>query len=550
MKQRPEDQPAQPPTMQPRMERYAAPLIVGGLGVVLAGLAVDALWMASAARQATASLVAVVLLVLGISLLRGVWAGFRRYQQGLEHWGRREVQLSHQREHLAAHVIQQAFYDALTGLPNRALFVDRLNHALAGANRQNARLAVLLLDLDRFKVVNDSLGHAAGDELLLAVAQRLSSCIRPIDSAARVGADEFTILLEDISGETQAVHVAERILESLHTPFQLHGHDVFATTSIGIVVATTAAYTAADLLRDADIALYRAKARGKARYELFDTSMHTRAIDRLQLEVDLRQSIANRDFVVHYQPTVNVETGRVVALEALVRWQHPRRGMISPTEFIPVAEETGLIRPLGRQVMLEACRQAREWQTRYALQPAPLISVNLSAQEFQQPNLVEQITLVLDETGLAPGMLQLEITESVVMDDAPTTLRTLRALKQLGVRLAIDDFGTGYSSLSYLKRFPVDVLKVDKAFVSGIDDDAEDAAIVKAIITLAHTLGMQVIAEGVESSTQVARLRALGCRHAQGYYFARPLTCDAATTMLTAEAAGSLASYSVRAGQV
>lgn len=512
--------------------RYAGALTVGGIGVVLAGLAIEALWMAQATQQSLATLLALAMLVTGIGLLALVWSGIVRYQECLECWGQREVQLSRQREDLAAHVIQQAFYDLLTGLPNRALFMDRLEHALAHAKRQETRLAVLLLDLDRFKVVNNSLGHAAGDELLLALAQRISACIRPMDSAARVGGDEFMILLENITDETQAVHAAGRIIENLQEPFRLRGHDVFASASIGIVLSSATKDTASELLRDADIALYRAKGRGKARYEIFDTSMHVRALDRLQLEVDLRLSIERQEFVVYYQPAVDIATGHIVGFEALVRWLHPQRGLISPNEFIPIAEETGLIRPLGRQVLVEACRQACEWQTRYPMIPARVISVNLSAQEFQQIDLVEQITTVLRETGLAPAMLQLEITESVIMDDAPATLLMLRALKQLGVRLAIDDFGTGYSSLSYLKRFPVDVLKVDKAFVSGIDHDAEDAAIVQAVITLAHTLGMKVTAEGVETAAQVHELRALGCEHGQGYHYARPLTRDTVTEML------------------
>jgi diguanylate cyclase (GGDEF)-like protein len=518
---------------QLRSRKYTGPLIVGGLCVVLFGLAAEVIWMAPTLRQ---FVLALVLLGVGCGLLTAVWAGFEHYQRGLEKWGERESLLSRQRHDLAAHVIQQAFYDPLTGLPNRALFMDRLEHALAHALRQQSCLAVLLLDLDRFKIVNDSLGHEAGDELLLGVAHRLKRNIRPMDSAARVGGDEFMILLDNITDETQAVHVAERIIETLRDPFHLHGHDVFATTSIGIVLTTSTKNTAAELLRDADIALYRAKASGTAQYEVYDTSMHARALDRLRLEVDLRQGIEHGDFVVHYQPMVEVATGRIVALEALVRWSHPERGMLPPSEFIPVAEETGLIRPLGRQVLAEACRQAREWQTRFPVSPPRLISVNLSASEFQQSNLVDQITAVLREADLAPEMLQLEITESVIMDDAPTTLFTLRALKQLGVRLAIDDFGTGYSSLSYLKRFPVDVLKVDKAFVAGIENNADDMAIVQALVTLAHTLGILVIAEGVETAAQVARLRALGCQHAQGYHFSRPLTREALNEMLASHA--------------
>ncbi|HEX5502215.1 MAG TPA: EAL domain-containing protein [Thermomicrobiales bacterium] len=423
---------------------------------------------------------------------------------------------------LVERLTYQAFHDPLTGLPNRALFLDRLGHAVSRAERGQAPVAVLLLDLDRFKVINDSLGHESGDQLLSEMAERLRACLRPGDTVARLGGDEFTILLEDLPDAERPRRVAERILERLRQPLHLGGHEVFVTASIGIALGATDQEAPEDLLRNADIAMYRAKAEGKAHYEIFDPSMNARALERLDLEHALWRAIARGEFRIHYQPIARLDTARIVGAEALVRWQHPERGLVPPAEFIPLAEETGLIVPLGRWVLREACRQARQWQEAQPHQPPLAISVNLSARQLQQPGLVDDIAAALRETGLAPEHLQIEITEHVVMGNAPAMVSRLRRLKDLGLRLAIDDFGTGYSSLSYLKRFPVDTLKIDKAFVGDLGA-GEDAAIVEAVLSLAHALGLAVTAEGAETAGALARLRALGCDLAQGYQIARPL---------------------------
>ena len=361
----------------------------------------------------------------------------------------------------------QATHDALTALPNRALFQGRLGQALAGAAPGGDAVAVLFLDLDRFKVVNDSLGHAAGDDLLVAVAERLAGCVRGGDTVARLGGDEFAVLLAGLGVGREATRTAERIIRALDAPFRLGGHDVVTATSIGIAVGGTG-HVAADLLRDADVALYRAKARGRGRYAVFDTAMNARALERLELEADLRRALRRGEFEVYYQPKVDLGTGRLAGLEALVRWRHPVRGVVGPGVFIPLAEETGLIQPLGQWVLEEACRQARRWGEAAGGGAAVVVSVNLSARQFAQPTLVEDVARALEAAGADPHQVQLEITEGVAMGNAEATVEILRRLKELGVGLAIDDFGTGYSSLAYLKRFPVDALKIDRAFVTGL----------------------------------------------------------------------------------
>ncbi len=440
----------------------------------------------------------------------------------------RQVRLQEQTRELA----HQAFHDSLTGLPNRVLLLDRLEHALARATRHRNRNAVLFLDLDGFKVVNDSLGHHVGDQLLVAVAERLRVYSRPGDTVARLGGDEFAFLLEDIADQSDAVRVAERITDALRASFAVSGREVHATASVGIVISGAGGDDPARLLRDADVAMYRAKAKGKARYEVFDARMGADALRRLEAEADLRQAIERREFRVYYQPRVEIVSGHIVGMEALVRWDHPRRGLLSPAEFIPLAEETGLILPIGRRVLAEACGQARAWRDRYPGDPRLLMSVNLSVRQFQHPDLVEEITQVLRETGLAAGSLKLEITESVLMEDAAANTIMLRRLEALGVRLEIDDFGTGYSSLGYLKRFPVDVLKIDRSFVAGLGRDPEDTAIVQAMISLAHTLGLAVTAEGVETTDQLACLRDMGCELGQGYLFSEPLPSAAVGALL------------------
>jgi diguanylate cyclase (GGDEF)-like protein/PAS domain S-box-containing protein len=433
-----------------------------------------------------------------------------------------------ERKTLEEQLHHQAFHDLLTGLPNRALFMDRLERALTRANRRASKVAVLFTDLDNFKVVNDSLGHKVGDQMLVAVAERLKTCLRSEDTAARIGGDEFTILVDDISSVGEVVHIAERITEILRPPFALEEQEVFATISTGIAFNSTAQEQPADLLRHADLAMYRAKHRGKARYEVFEPSMDAKAVERLKLETGLRRALVQQQFRVYYQPIVALDNERVVGVEALVRWEHPQRGLLFPESFLSVAEETGLIVRIGLWVLREACKQARIWQERYPGTPPLTISVNLSTREFFHP---ERVAEVLDESEIDPASLQLEITEGAMRTNGTSsTDRTLRNLKRMGVQLAIDDFGLGYSSLSYLKRFPVDFLKIDRSFIAGLEGEpngiSKDTEIVKAMIELTHALGLRVIAEGVETSEQLAQLRDMKCDFAQGYYFSEPLPSE------------------------
>jgi diguanylate cyclase (GGDEF)-like protein len=426
----------------------------------------------------------------------------------------------------------QATHDALTHLPNRRLFIERLEQELARGERERKFSAVLFLDLDLFKVINDSLGHVVGDELLIAAGKRIQECLTDRDVAARLSGDEFTVLLPDLPTPQRAIEVAAGILRAFAVPFTLGPHEVFTTASIGIALSE-ADDSPVNLIRHADIAMYRAKARGKARYEMFDPSMDLAAIRRLQLETELRRAIDKGELRVFYQPEVEIESGQLVGMEALVRWEHPERGLISPSAFIGVAEETGLILPIGRWVLSEACRQAKEWQQKYRPDLALMVAVNLSGKHFQQATLIEEVSDVIKRTGMDPGHLILEITESVAMEGAESTIEILTKLKSLGVLLAIDDFGTGFSSLSYLKRFPVDLLKIDKSFVDGVALKGPDTAIVQAVIALGHALGLKVIAEGVETPEQVAQLRALGSELGQGFYFGAPLSDDSQNGMPT-----------------
>lgn len=436
-------------------------------------------------------------------------------------WSFSDITVRKTNEERLAH---QAFHDVLTELPNRALFLDRLERAISRAKRHHQYPAVLFLDLDRFKLINDSLGHEAGDQLLVAVASRLRDCLRPEDTAARLGGDEFTILLEYITGVEDAIRIAERIAEELRSPFVIGKHEVFTTTSIGIALNGDETEHAEDLMRNADAAMYLAKSRGKAHYEVFDPNMTVRTLEHLELENDLRRALKRGEFYLVYQPIVDLASGRVVGAEALVRWQHPRRGVVLPNEFIPLAEETSLILQLGQWVLRQACMQACAWAEMYPASASYSISINLSARQFGQSHLIEEVADVLQETGIDPHRVVFEITESVIMEDAESTVGTLLALKKLGVQLAIDDFGTGYSSLSYLKRFPVNTLKVDRSFVAGLGSDSEDTAIVRAVITLAKTLGIAVVAEGIETPAHSQHLRDLQCELGQGYFFSRPLT--------------------------
>ncbi|HWP48522.1 MAG TPA: EAL domain-containing protein [Candidatus Limnocylindrales bacterium] len=422
-------------------------------------------------------------------------------------------------------LLHDAFHDALTGLPNRALFMNRLEHATERSKRrQNYQFAVLFLDLDRFKVVNDSLGHLAGDQLLVEIARRLVECLRPGDTVARLGGDEFAILLDGIESLNDAIRVSDRIQKELMSPFNLNGQEVCTTTSIGIALNTIGYIQPDDLLRDADIAMYRAKALGKARYAVFDAGMHTRAVELLHLEASLRRAIEQQEFRLYYQPILCLKSGKITGVEALLRWQHPQRGLISPGEFIPVAEETGLIVAIGEWVIQTACTQSKAWQDMGL--PPLFVAINLSARQFQHQNLLELIKKILKETGMAAQTLKLEITESIAMRDLDFSIPILKELSAMGVQILIDDFGTCYSSLGYLNRFPINALKIDQSFVKDIPNNADNAAIIKAIIAMAHSLKLKVIAEGVETEEQLTFLRSQACDEIQGYLLSHPLPAE------------------------
>jgi diguanylate cyclase (GGDEF)-like protein/PAS domain S-box-containing protein len=419
-------------------------------------------------------------------------------------------------------IAHQAIHDPLTGLPNRLLFVDRLRRALATAEGDN-RVAVLFLDLDQFKVINDSLGHNAGDRLLVALADRLRAAIRPSDTVARFGGDEFAVLCTGVPDEDVAYELARRISSAVSKPIVLPEGEVFVTASVGIALSGGELETPETLLRNADAAMYRAKDQGRARAELFQSDAHDRAVRHLRTGNELHRALERGELRLHYQPIVSLEDGKVSGFEALLRWEHPRRGLVQPDDFVGLAEETGLVVPIGSWALEEACRQAATWH----LAGAPLsISVNLSPRQLAEPTLPEDVARVLQATGIDPGALWLEITENTLMRDAESAVRTLSALRSLGVHLAVDDFGTGYSSMSYLKRFPVQALKVDRTFVDGIGREPEDSAICTAVVSLAHALGLRAVAEGVETPEQLAELRTLGCELAQGFLFGRPAPAE------------------------
>jgi len=426
----------------------------------------------------------------------------------------------------------KAFHDGLTGLPNRDLFLDRLQQALDRSSRDGVLRAVLFLDIDNFKVINDSLGHKAGDELLTVVAARLRACLRPGDTAARLGGDEFVVLLDGVTGVGDANRVAERIAEVLDSPIELGERQVVVGASVGIAMTADHGIEPDVVLRNADVAMYEAKKAGKGRSKVYDPDMFAQALRRLEMGNDLRRAIEQRELRLYYQPKVRLGTDSITGVEALVRWEHPERGLILPDEFIPLAEETGAIVPLGWWVLREACRRARDWGEQY---PAALplgVSVNVSGKQFQEADLVRGLAGILQEVGLEPSRLQLEITESAVMADTEYAADMLRGLKGLGVKIAVDDFGTGYSSLSFLRRFPLDELKIDKEFVDGLGRSDQDEAIVRLVIDLSHALGLEAVAEGVETAEQLARLREMGCDQAQGYYFWESLTGEDAAALL------------------
>ena len=441
------------------------------------------------------------------------------------------------RKQVEEKLLHNTFHDGLTGLPNRAFLTERLRYAISQEKRRdNYLFAVLFLDLDRFKVINDSLGHVVGDQLLIAFSQRIMACLRAEDTFARLGGDEFVILLENIKDSSHATKIAERIQDELRLPFSLSEQEVFIGVSIGITMSTTNCDQPENILRNADIAMYEAKALGKACHQVFDERMHIRAMALLQLETDLRRAVEGGEFQIHYQPIVALQTGRLAGLEALIRWYHPQRKLVSPAEFIPVAEETGLIIPIGWWVLREACRQMRVWHVQFPLSPPLTISVNISGKQFSQPGLIEQIEQILQETGLDAHSLKLEITESVLVENPESATIMLLQLQALGIRLSIDDFGTGYSSLSYLSRFPIDTLKIDRSFIDGMDIDAEKIEIVRTILALACNLGMDVVAEGVETKKQLHQLNVLNCDFGQGYFFSKPLDSETTEALIAEQA--------------
>jgi diguanylate cyclase (GGDEF)-like protein/PAS domain S-box-containing protein len=438
-----------------------------------------------------------------------------------------------ERKSLEDELAHQAFHDALTDLPNRELFRDRVEHALERVRRQpEASVGVLFLDLDDFKHINDSLGHAAGDALLTAVAQRLRDQLRGSDTAARLGGDEFALLLEEIAQPQDAELVAERVLAAMREPFEVSAKDVYVHPSIGIAVGRAETQTTDELLRDADVAMYRAKESGKGCYSTFEPSMYASLLERLDLEADLRLAVERDEFVVFYQPTVVLQTGTIAGMEALVRWQHPQRGLVLPGEFIHLAEDSGLIVDIGRLVLREACRRAQSWQEEHANFPPLTMSVNLSAKQLQHPGIVDDVVAALDDAGLDPTCLILEITESVLMQFTDVVAGTLDLLKELGVRLAIDDFGTGYSSLARLQRLPVDILKIDRSFIAGLENGSQEWAVARAIIELGQSLKLETVAEGIELAEQLVHLQSLQCDRCQGFYFARPLDPEAMGNLL------------------
>lgn len=436
------------------------------------------------------------------------------------------------RKSMEKQLLHDALHDALTGLPNRALFMDRLEQQLKKSQgNHNYLFAVLFLDLDRFKVVNDSVGHLIGDQLLIEIARRLEKSIAPTDTVARLGGDEFTILLENITNKSEAVLVAESIYQILNFPFNIDGYELFTTASIGIALSSVGYDKPEDILRDADLTMYSAKEQGKARYEVFDNSLRDRALQRLELETDLRRALERQEFEVYYQPITSLKLGTLSGFEALVRWNHPTKGLIQPGEFIPVCEETGLILPLSNWLLKEACLATRNWQLTYPEHPAIRMSVNLSPHQFRESQLIEEVEQILQETGLEGRYLKLEITESTLINNLDTVTEIILHLRKQDIQFSIDDFGTGYSSLSYLHRFPVDTIKIDRSFVSQMQTE-DNSAIVKAIVTLAHMLNMDVIAEGIETTSQLAQLRLLQCEYGQGFFFSRPLDHQQAEALI------------------
>ena len=449
-----------------------------------------------------------------------------------------------ERRELEEEVRRNAFYDSLTQLPNRILILDRLARCIkqAGA-RKDYLFAVLFLDLDRFKAVNDSLGHLIGDQLLIAISKRLTTCVRSSDTIARLGGDEMGILLEDIGDVNDAIFIVERILKIFKTPFDIEGSELSSSVSIGIALSTTHYETPQEILRDADIAMYRAKTSGLGRYEIFDASMRERIIGQQRYEKDLRKAVVSGEFSLHYQPIVSIETGRIVSFEALIRWYHPERGLVPPDQFIPLAEETGLIIDIGEIVLRKACRQLSLWHSRYPSDAgidvpivSPLgMSINISGKQLLNDDFIPKMRTILKEEKCNPRFIKIEITETILMENVDAIQDSLLVLKDMNIQLYIDDFGVGYSSLSYLHQFPFDALKIDRSFTAGIGVDETQTKIVTTLLSLSEQLGLDVITEGIETAQQLEALKTLNCKYGQGYYFSRPLNAAAATKLLEKE---------------
>jgi Amt family ammonium transporter len=422
---------------------------------------------------------------------------------------------------------RQALHDTLTQLPNRALFMERLSYFLNRCHRKScAKSVVFMIDLDRFKLINDSLGHLMGDALLVKIARRLEGCLRPLDTVARLGGDEFGVILDDYENKHDVVQIAKRILEEISRPLFIGAHEVYSGASMGIVFVTSEYQRPEDILRDADIAMYRAKSLGRGRFKVFSRNMHENAVETMSLENDIRQGLARQEFSVAYQPIISLESGMITGVEALARWNHPTRGAISPTRFIPIAEESGLIVPLGKTILTRACQDMVSWH-KLAPDKAPLLlSVNMSPKQFFQPDLVDSVNYILAKTGLSPTYLKIEITESVILDNAKEVIHKLETFKKMGIRFSIDDFGTGYSSMAYLQKFPVDQLKIDLSFVRDMHINNDNLEIVRAIIRLAHSLRLNVVAEGVEQSVHKDLLSSMECDFGQGYFFSRPVSAE------------------------
>lgn len=439
-----------------------------------------------------------------------------------------------ERKRVEKQLAHSALHDALTTLPNRVLLKDRLDHAMERAKRNtDYQFAVFFLDLDQFKIVNDTRGHDIGDILLVESGKRLIECVRSVDTVARFGGDEFVILLEDIKEPSDYLSVADRILRNLSLPLDMGGQSVFVSVSMGIVLSDIQYEQPEEMLRDADIAMYRAKSQGRARYEIFDSAMRENVMTRMEMETDLWKAIENHEFVIHYQPILEMQTNRIVGFEALVRWQHPTRGLLMPAEFISITEEIGLIVPLGYWVLDEACKQIRKWQQKYSSDQPLTINVNLSPRQCAQADLADMISKILKKNGLDPQYLNLELTESLIVEDSVTTSEILSKLRKTGVQIQIDDFGTGYSSLSILHDYPIDALKIDRPFIHQLESTSSGLEIVRTILSLAHSLGMKVIAEGVETDYQLSSLQSMNCEYAQGFFFAKPVNSLEADKLLS-----------------